>query len=231
MQLISPYYDLDGVKLRIEEGDHRGIVGGFWDEIGKLQFKYLINDGLMPSDLLLDVGCGCLRGGIHFVNYLEAGNYFGLDLSEDLLAAGYDRELKALNLQHKLPRENLRVCDDFDAMPFGVTFDAVLALSVFTHLPINHIKLCLKRLERPTRVGTKFFATVFNIPDGVDWTQSTHHNPGGITTYPDRNPYHYTRDDLEFCCRGLCWRLERLEQWNHPREQWMAVFVRLECQD
>lgn len=231
MDGISPYYDLTRSKNLVKQGNHRGVVGGMWDEIGQLQFDYLIHDGLVPTDRLLDFGCGCLRGGVHFVDFLNSGNYFGIDISEDLLNAGYEVELAELNLQHKLPRQNLHVNGDFDSTSFGVQFDAVLALSVFTHLHINHIKLCLARLESSVRLGAKFYATIFNIPVGSNWTQPVIHAPGGITTYPDRDPYHYTQSDLEFCCRGLGWELKRLEEWNHPRDQWLAVFVRIESPD
>ena len=46
---------------------HREQVGGLWDEIGALQIDFLRAQGLRPGDTLLDVGCGCLRGGVHFV--------------------------------------------------------------------------------------------------------------------------------------------------------------------
>ena len=227
----SPYFNLERSRKAVEQGTHRQIIGGMWDEVGKLQFDYLARDGLAPSDRLLDVGCGCLRGGVHFVEYLEAGNYFGIDISEDLLNAGYETEITDLKLQHKLPRENLHTTGEFDATSFGVKFDAVLALSVFTHLPLNLIKLCLARLGPSVRPGAKFFTTVFYISVDCDWTEPVLHKTGDIITYPDRNPYHYTRNDLEYCCGGLNWRLERLEEWDHPRDQWMAVFVRTGRED
>jgi hypothetical protein len=223
---ISPYYDLKRSKNSVKQGGHRALVGGMWDEIGQLQFNALVNDGLVPTDKLLDFGCGCLRGGVYFVDYLEPDNYYGIDISEELLNVGYEVELAGLNLQHKLPRENLLTNGDFDSKSFGVKFDAVLALSLFTHLPFNHIRLCLARLQVSVRSGAKFYATVFTPPVGGDWTEPVSHTPGGITTYPDRNPYHYTWNDLEYCCRGLSWRLEQLKEWNHPRDQWLAIFVR-----
>ena len=30
----------------IERNEHRGYVGGLWDELGQLQFDYLLDDGL-----------------------------------------------------------------------------------------------------------------------------------------------------------------------------------------
>jgi hypothetical protein len=53
----------------IRQGGHREYVGGFWDEIGKLQFDFMVQQGLKPSDCFLDIACGALRGGVHFSPY------------------------------------------------------------------------------------------------------------------------------------------------------------------
>lgn len=228
MSLINKYYDLARTETMVSGGQHRALIGGMWDEIGQLQFEYLRNDGLTSEMRLLDIGCGCLRGGLHFVEYLEAGNYFGIDLSEDLLNAGYDVELAKAGLQHKLPREQLSVSEDFEVSGFGVKFDAAIALSVLTHLTLNHLKLCLMRLAGSMQVNARFYATVFHCPESHDWSQPLFHDPGQITSYPHCDPYHYTRSDLIHCCRNLPWRLDRLELWDHPRHQSMAVFSRTE---
>ena len=66
---------------------HREEVGGLWDKIGKLQFDFLKKMGLRSEHYFLDVGCGSLRGGIHFINYLEPSRYFGIDKNNELLDA------------------------------------------------------------------------------------------------------------------------------------------------
>jgi hypothetical protein len=35
---------------------HRTAVGGLWDELGRLQFDYLVREGLQRNNSLLDVG-------------------------------------------------------------------------------------------------------------------------------------------------------------------------------
>ena len=50
---------------------HREAVGGLWDEMGRLQFDFLVAQGLQPHHKMLDIGCGSMRGGRHFVNHLE----------------------------------------------------------------------------------------------------------------------------------------------------------------
>ena len=56
----------------INQNKHRNFIGGKWEEIGRLQYDFLREQGLQPQDKLLDIGCGCLRGGIHFIDYLES---------------------------------------------------------------------------------------------------------------------------------------------------------------
>ena len=73
---------------------HREEVGGLWDKIGKLQFNFLKKMGLKPEYYFLDVACGSLRGGIHFIDYLESGHYFGIDKDKELLEAGKNFELR-----------------------------------------------------------------------------------------------------------------------------------------
>src|SRR5690349_16405338 len=119
---------------------HRALVGGLWEEVGQLQFEFLKAEGLLAEHKLLDVGCGAMRGGVHFVNYLNAGNYFGLDINESLIKAG-KLELEHVGLLHKSP--NLLVNDKFEASLFKTNFDFAIALSVFTHIFMNHIQRCL----------------------------------------------------------------------------------------
>jgi hypothetical protein len=82
---FNRYTDVDEISRLVEEGNHRDVVGGLWNEVGKLQFHYLVAHGLMPSSALIDIGCGCLRGGVHFIAYLDQDRYFGLDLNNSLL--------------------------------------------------------------------------------------------------------------------------------------------------
>lgn len=55
---------------QISKKDHREFVGGMWDQLGRLQLEFMIGAGLKPHHKLLDIGCGCLRGGIYYIQYL-----------------------------------------------------------------------------------------------------------------------------------------------------------------
>ncbi len=57
-------YHRDLTEEEISDKVHRNVVGGMWDEIGKLQFDFLNAEGLRADVDFLDVGCGVLRGGL-----------------------------------------------------------------------------------------------------------------------------------------------------------------------
>ena len=224
---FSNYYDRAVIARSVSEGKHRDVIGGLWDEIGALQFSFATSSGLQPHHLLLDVGCGALRGGVHFVRYLDRNCYFGIDINESLLAAGYDVELVGAGLTHKLDRNHLLVVDDFDVSGFGVCFDYAIALSVFTHLPLNSIRICLERLALSMQVGGKFFATFFEISEGWETWRPSFHSPGNIQTFGDKDPYHYCVSDLHFAEAGLPWKATYIGEFGHPRSQKLMAFERL----
>lgn len=226
--MFNDYYDLERTHRFVAAGEHRALVGGLWDEIGMLARNLVIAQGLTPDMTFLDIGCGCMRVGVHLVEYLESGHYFGTDLSEELLLVGRERELKPRGLDLKLPARNLLRDDDFDFSRFesAPRFDMALALSVFTHLPLNHLRLCLANLQPTMAPGGKFLVTIFHCDDDTRWSGPIRHEPGGIVTHPASDPYHYRTLDLGFCAEGLGWGVSEPQYWNHPRNQSVVVFTR-----
>lgn len=222
---ISPYYNPKAIRQQIEASRHREVIGGMWDEIGQWQFDLMRSVGLLPQHKFLDVGCGSFRGGVKFVDYLEAGQYYGIDLRQELLDAGYEREIVPAGLWEKLPSENLLATDDFNAPGFGGAFDFALALSVFSHLPFNHVRVGLTRVVRQLASGGQFVFTYFECPEGEDVTEPLRHEPGGITSHPTKDPYHYRYSDLKYAVKGLPVELHALDYIPHPRNQQPVVVV------
>jgi hypothetical protein len=220
----NKYYDENYIQQQLKLGKHRQVIGGLWEEIGTLQLEFMQGRGLQPDDLLLDVGCGSLRGGVKFVEYLKRDHYFGIDISPSLLEAGYAQEIAPRqDLADKLPWANLKCIDNFDAVSFGKQFDYALAQSVFTHLTLNSIRLCLENLHPVVSPGGKFYATYFRItddePSGV-----SRPNEFGVVTCGHKDPYHYRIADFQHLIRGLPWTLDEELDWDHPRGQRMLVF-------
>lgn len=202
--------------------------GGLWDEVGQLQFDFMVANGLRPHHRLLDIGCGSLRGGVHFVRYLDEGNYYGMDSEGAFLRAAREIELPRYGLSDRTV--HLVERDDFDFAVFGVTFDYALAQSVFTHLSWNGILRCMVNVEKVLSEGGKFYVTYFEDPDGTHRTSPLTHRPGDITTYPDQDPFHYEFRVFEELAARVSLQAARIGDWEHPKGQKMMRFTRRDAQ-
>jgi SAM-dependent methyltransferase len=206
----------------LQPGWHRATVGGKWETLGKLQFDFLVDEGLTPEHYLLDIGCGSLRGGVHFIKYLAPGHYFGIDRSTKLIAAG-ESELKDAGVTGKDPK--LAARSDFAATSFGQSFDFALAQSVFTHLPFNRIVRCVTEVDRVLRPGGRFYATFFASP-GPRLRTDPMIRTGFLDAHVDQDPFYYDPDLFSWLCKGSRLTCEYRDEWGHPGDSRMLVFTR-----
>src|SRR6204780_952195 len=136
-----------------------------WLAVGQMQFDYLISHGLKPGMRMLEIGCGNLRAGRLFIDYLEPGNYYGTDISPDILLAA-QRTLADIGLQEKLPHLTLVQDLKLAFLPAG-HFDVVHAHSVFSHSPVEVIEECLAHVGRVMKPGG-FFDFTFDRTEGAE---------------------------------------------------------------
>ena len=193
--------------------DYQQVVGGMWDEIGNLQFNFLKEQGLKPEDKMLDIGCGSFRGGRFFVDYLNTGNYYGVDKNERLINEGFVEIDK-----NKKP--TVKVSSDFEFFR-NVKFDYMLAFSVFTHLPSSEIKNCLISVKKSLKPKGELYATFFEgagdeIDLGID----------GIKTHKNSDPYHYSFDEIKDLAKETGFNVKKIKI-KHPRKQQMLCFSKI----
>jgi SAM-dependent methyltransferase len=74
------------VDHRVRHHGAMEAVGGEGLGIGRVQLSFLQSRGLEPGDRLLDLGWGAVRAGRYLVEYLEPGDYYGMDISAEALA-------------------------------------------------------------------------------------------------------------------------------------------------
>lgn len=87
--------------------------------------------GLKPHHKFLDLGCGCLRGTVRLVDYLNDGNFFGMDVDNGILIKAVERIHGCKNGVF------LSEISNFDLksyIPSGLKFDFILSVSLLTHL-------------------------------------------------------------------------------------------------
>ena len=137
---------------------HR-LVGppGLWELKRGFQIEFLTRAGLQPSHVLVDIGCGTLRGGIPLIRYLDPGKYYGIESRQEALAEG-EKELREEGLDDKRPA--LICSDDMATLELPVRFDYAWAYSVLFHMSEPAIEACFRFLERQMRSGGCFYANV-----------------------------------------------------------------------
>jgi hypothetical protein len=208
-------YRQDHPKLEGERGirdlGHRKYVGGMWDEIGRLQFDFLVQQGLRPSHCLLDIACGSLRGGVHFIDYLQVGNYLGIDKERRLIELGIEQEIGRAKYDEKKPE--FVVSDRFEFEKFSRKPQFSIAQSLFTHLNKRDIHLCLKNLRQSVEQDHVFFATFFEA--------ASLNNP---ETSHSHAAFRYSRDAMEEIGEQAGWKATYIGCWQHPRNQMMMKY-------
>jgi SAM-dependent methyltransferase len=166
--------------------------------IGRLQFDYLIEHGLAPEHRILEIGCGNLRAGKHLVRYLKPGNYYGIDISQEVLFAA-QRTVTERGLARKLPY--LVAVRDMSLafLPDGA-FDVVHAHSVFSHAPLDVIENCFAHVGRVMKPGG-FFDFTFKRTEGKEYGKL-------------REDFYYRTETLIAAAErhGLCAQL--MEDWE-----------------
>lgn len=209
---LSPYLKPGFYDDALARGRHRDIVGGRWEETGRAQMALLLEAGLLPHHLLLDIGAGSLRLGCKAVPYLHPDHYWATDQSGALMAMGHAHELAdpaRLNPAHLVEDAAFR----FPGVPATITH--AIAFAVFTHLPLDHLSLALGRIYRGFPLLERLLFTVFLAPDGH---QGPLRQPDGVVTHAGRAPYHFALETLHqtACTAGFA-----LHQHDHrlPRGQ------------
>ena len=211
-------YGRELTKEELDTGYHRQFIGGMWEEIGLLQFNFMKEQGLEPKHKILDIGCGCLRGGLHFIGYLDQGNYYGLDVNRSVLKGGI-LEVRKSNLISKKP--NLMVSDKFIISKFKTQFDFMISVSLFTHLPMNMIVRCLVQVRNHLKPKGTYYSSFFESPTNAHIDPLKH---GEIITYYDKDPFHYSAEELTMMADLAGLGIKIIGDWGHPRHQRMAAF-------
>jgi SAM-dependent methyltransferase len=203
---------------------HRRTIGNVpeWDYMGKIQLDYLVERGLKPEHYLLDVGCGPLRAGIHFIEYLETGHYAGVDQHADMLETAREVELPKHGLASKQP--HLLANQLFEFGEFGMTFDYAMAQSVFTHITLNAIMRCLVEMSRVLKPGGRFYASIFENPNGKLFVDDIQQSETAVTHY-DSDFFHYDLDTIRYACEGTGLTMEYEGDYGHRKNEKMLVFV------
>ena len=162
---------LQKINKTLKEFDH--FTGGPNDkfaEVALATFYSLTVLGLTPAKTLLDIGCGALRNGFLLMNYLDAGNYYGVEPNTGMLDEGKEKVVAPF-LDAKTPHFSHTDQFDFAGSFPDTRFDFALARSIFTHASKAQIDLCISELARVSHPGTIFLLSFLppKTPDDPEY--------------------------------------------------------------
>jgi SAM-dependent methyltransferase len=159
--------------------------------VGCDQLITLLECGLVPEDHVLDVGCGCLRGGFWLMHFLDPDRYCGIEPNRAMLSLGLEQFVPAETVTAKRPRFDHTSSFDFGV--FGRQFDFVIARSVWTHAAPRQIETMLDQFVAWSTPGASFVTSYLKAdsPDqhyvGESWVGRDHifGTPGMVRYTPD----------------------------------------------
>ncbi|VFQ91902.1 unnamed protein product [Cuscuta campestris] len=131
-------------ELLVEE--HHSNYGEPWAG-GRDVFEFLANSvHLSPNSRVLEIGCGTLRVGLHFIRYLNPEKFHCLERDELSLMAALRYELPSQGLLSKRPL--ILRGEDMEFNKFGseTMYDLIYASAVFLHMPDKLVWVGLERL-------------------------------------------------------------------------------------
>ena len=128
---------LQSKALQIPDNIFLGGHPNLFETAGRMQLIILLKEGIYPSSKVLDIGCGCLRGGYWLIHFLDPGCYFGIEPNEEMLDIGIQEFIEPDVFSHRQPK--FSNTDEFDFSVFGETFDFFVARSIWSHAPKEQI--------------------------------------------------------------------------------------------
>jgi ubiquinone/menaquinone biosynthesis C-methylase UbiE len=194
---------------------------GDFKAIGDKLFKKIKEEcDLTPDARVLDVGCGIGRLARPFSAYLnDSGVYHGFDVVSTGIkwCKKHYRNFKNFHFHHVSVKNDLyNLNADKNAVDFSFPFesnhfDAVIVISVFTHMQENDVKRYLSEISRVIQNGKYCFCTFFLVtPEREQNIQSRH---GGLSF--DYKFENYYLHDYRIPDANVAFKFDALKKMLH----------------
>jgi hypothetical protein len=217
---------METLKERVDRLQAEGIyLGGLpenFESGGRKQIITLLSQGMNPNSKVLDIGCGCLRGGYWCIHFLDEGCYFGIEPNIEMLNGGIRILLEPGLMESKKPRfDNNEV---FDFAVFGEKFDFFVARSIWSHASKPQIQQMLDGFVSTAKPESIFITsylrpTIFK-PDykGATWVGRCHKSSV-------KGFVHHSLSWIRKECaqRGLDVEEIRQPEYNYFHQIWLRI--------
>lgn len=209
----KPTQDFYKENPRLTTHDKRGRLAAF--QVQAVQ-KHI---GDLTNKVFLDIGAGDIVLGEKLDNIGTPQKFFVHDLSEKSIDVGLER-LKSTGINTDIFHKSVSDCFDFGTIK-DQEVDAAFSNSLFSHLSIELITLCLRNLSPKMKNGSSYLTSMIILPDNTerssyDWSYIdspfAQHN-----SYANKNPFHYTKNTLEnLRANDMGFEFKHIHEYGHP---------------
>ena len=192
---------------------HREYVGPekSYDLIAAMTFNLLTSYGLRGHHRVLDIGCGSLRNGRLLIQYLNSGNYVGIDPNGWLITDAIKFEIGEDIIELKKP--TLIVDNKVLENLYDSEFDYIFAQSIFSHAGLDIISAWFQDIKRTLK------------PNGLCFFTYIKHDKSNKTargwTYPNR--VNHCFDDIESLADGISFEAKEIDCKHPHSQQWVLM--------
>lgn len=202
---------MNNSSQNLAEHNYKAYVGpeSLFDFMGASQFRLLCSLGLRAHHTLLDIGCGSLRAGKLFINYLDEGNYYGIEPNKWLIEEAIKNEVG--NDLIKIKKPHFDYNNGFDTKVFSREFDFIVAQSIFSHASYELVRIALHNSKDSLKRDGILAA---NFALGKENSQGTRWVYPELVNYYQATIRHLAKEAGFFMVRI---------PWYHPRLTWYLL--------
>jgi len=146
--------------LPVTSDDNADAVGyvATTPEEGLAQLEVLKSIGCLPTHRVLEIGCGALIAGYPVMQYLDEGNYWGVDPNVWLRMAS--RRIPEVAQTIAIKRPHLQTREDFRANLTENKFDFIFSHSILSHCSYAQLKAFLVAAKEQLAPDGKLVASI-----------------------------------------------------------------------
>ena len=173
-----------------------------------MTFNLLTKFGLRETHKVLDIGCGSLRNGRLLIQYLNAGNYVGIEPNGWLIDNAIQYEVGKEIIGMKKP--TFIIADNLNG--HKEQFDYIFAQSIFTHCDLEYIGGWFECIKRTLKADGHCFFTFFEGEKSNDYK-------GFNRRVLLRHPY----IDIESLATKFDFHLQPLHHKHPYKQSWVLM--------
>ena len=185
--------------------------------------------GNLDGKVFLDIGAGDIVPG-EALGRLGVPDIF---YAQDLNQASLDEGLTRMREVGHATEHIITMSSDnftFNAIP-DATVDFAFSNSLFSHLSINSIILCLRKLAPKMRPSARYLTSMILIPmahesEPYDWS-GLGTEGSAVVSHPNKDPYHYSASTLSHIVDiSGAFELAGIHDYGHPFQKLVEFRLR-----